>query len=178
MRISLSLIVVATVVAIPAAASAAEPDRLREAAAVVSALRTAPDNQIPQELWTRAQCVVAIPSMKKAAFVVGGEYGRGVMSCRNASGWSAPLFMQLAKGRWGLQIGAEAVDLVLLVMNRNGIESLLDNKIALGADASVLDQSVVRDRLQPMRATSGVARRTEGNAVGRRLFGRRRDSAR
>jgi lipid-binding SYLF domain-containing protein len=75
--------------------------------------------------------------MKKAAFVFGGEYGRGVMSCRTANGWSAPLFMQLAKGSWGLQIGAEAVDLALLVMNRKGVDSLLDNKVSLGADASV-----------------------------------------
>lgn len=121
----------------PLAASAAEADRLREAAAVVRELRSAPDRGIPEELWADADCVAVIPSMKKAAFVFGGEYGRGMMSCRTGTGWSAPLFMQLAKGSWGLQIGAEAVDLVMLVMNRRGVESLLDNKVSLGADASV-----------------------------------------
>jgi len=125
------------VLAAPLAASAAEADRLREAAAVVRELRSAPDRGIPEELWEGAECVVVIPSMKKAAFVFGGEYGRGMMSCRSANGWSAPLFMQLAKGSWGLQIGAEAVDLVLLVRNRRGVDSLLDNKVSLGVDASV-----------------------------------------
>jgi len=74
--------------------------------------------------------------MKKAAFVFGGEYGSGVMSCRTKD-WSAPVFMQLKKGSWGLQIGAEETDLVLLVMNRRGIEKLLEDKVSLGADASV-----------------------------------------
>jgi len=75
--------------------------------------------------------------MKKAAFVVGGEYGSGVMSCRTTHAWSAPVFMQLAKGTWGLQIGAEQIDLVLLVMNRGGVDKLLQDKVSLGTDASV-----------------------------------------
>src|SRR5262245_40972352 len=74
--------------------------------------------------------------MKKAAFVVGGEYGSGVMSCRT-NDWTAPVFMQLAKGSWGLQIGAQQVDLVLLVMNQRGVDKLLEDKVSLGADASV-----------------------------------------
>jgi lipid-binding SYLF domain-containing protein len=78
-----------------------------------------------------------IPSLKKAAFVFGGEYGSGVMSCRQANAWSAPVFMKLAKGSWGLQIGAESVDLVLLVMNQHGVDKLLQDKVSLGADASV-----------------------------------------
>jgi len=114
-----------------------EVTRLEEAASIIGALRDAPDNGIPQELWKKAECVVVIPSMKKAAFVVGGEYGSGVMSCRNGSEWSAPVFMQLAKGTWGLQIGAAETDLVLVVMNRKGVEKLLDDKVALGVDASV-----------------------------------------
>jgi lipid-binding SYLF domain-containing protein len=120
----------------PSITSAAEPDRLREAADVVKALRAVPEG-IPEDVWNKAECVAVIPSMKKAAFVIGGEYGRGVMSCRSANGWSAPVFLQLAKGSWGLQIGAEAVDLVLLVMNRQGVDKLLDDKVTLGADASV-----------------------------------------
>jgi lipid-binding SYLF domain-containing protein len=99
-----------------------------------------PDKGVPEDLWNRAQCVVVIPSMKKAAFGIGGEYGRGMMSCRTKEGgtsWSAPLFMQLAKGTWGLQIGAAEVDLVMLVMNQRGAEKLLNNKVSLGADATV-----------------------------------------
>ena len=121
-----------------AAISTAETTRLNDAATVVQELRDMPEKGIPDELWSRARCVVVIPSLKKAAFGIGGEYGRGVMSCRRQdSGWSAPLFMQLAKGSWGLQIGAEQVDLVLLVMNDRGAEKLLEDKVSLGADASV-----------------------------------------
>jgi SH3 domain-containing YSC84-like protein 1 len=113
-----------------------EIKRLDEAAAILTELRNSPDKDIPQQLWEKAECAVVIPSMKKAAFVVGGEYGAGVMSCRHGGDWSAPVFMQLAKGSWGLQIGAEQVDLVLLVMNRRGVEKMLQDKVSLGADAS------------------------------------------
>ena len=114
-----------------------EVKRLGDAATVLSDMRGAPDSGIPEDLWTRAQCVLVIPSMKKAAFIIGGESGSGVMSCRHASGWSAPVFMQLAKGSVGLQIGAQEIDLVLLVMNRGGVDKLLQNKVSLGADASL-----------------------------------------
>jgi lipid-binding SYLF domain-containing protein len=120
-----------------AALSTAEQNRLRDAAAVLRELRAVPDKGIPEELWSKAECVAVIPSMKKAALGIGGEYGRGVLSCRTSESWSAPLFLQLAKGSWGLQIGAQEIDLVLLVMNRRGVEKLLDNNISLGADASV-----------------------------------------
>jgi lipid-binding SYLF domain-containing protein len=120
-----------------AALSNEEAKRLSDSAAILSDLRTAPDQGIPENLWARAQCVLVIPSMKKAAFIVGGEYGSGVMSCRSGNRWSAPIFMQLAKGSWGLQIGAEQVDMVLLVMNRRGVDKLLQDKVSLGADASV-----------------------------------------
>ena len=83
------------------------------------------------------ECVLVIPSIKKAAFIVGGEYGSGVMSCRSADHWSPPIFMQLAKGSWGLQIGGEQIDLVLLAMNKRGVDKLLKDKVSLGADASV-----------------------------------------
>jgi lipid-binding SYLF domain-containing protein len=75
--------------------------------------------------------------MKKAAFIVGGEYGKGVMSCRTANGWSSPVFMELEKGSWGFQAGAQEIDLVLLVMNRDAATKMLDSKVSLGADASV-----------------------------------------
>jgi SH3 domain-containing YSC84-like protein 1 len=120
-----------------AALSHDEVKRLKEAGAILTELRNSPDKGIPEELWSKAECVVVIPSMKKAAFIVGGEYGSGVMSCHNGNSWSEPVFMQLAKGSWGLQIGAEQTDLVLLVMNRRGLDKLLEDKVSLGADASV-----------------------------------------
>ncbi len=110
-----------------------ETERLAKAAHVVQAV----NQTIPADLWTRARCVAVIPDVKKAAFIFGGEYGKGVMSCRTADGWSAPVFLQLAKGSWGFQVGAEQVDLILLVMNESGVQKLLKNKVSLGADASV-----------------------------------------
>jgi lipid-binding SYLF domain-containing protein len=120
-----------------AALSKDEVKRLGQAGMILTELRNTPEKGIPEDLWSKADCVVVIPSMKKAAFVVGGEYGSGVMSCRMTGMWSAPVFMQLAKGSWGLQIGAEETDLVLLIMNRRGLDKLLADKISLGADASV-----------------------------------------
>jgi SH3 domain-containing YSC84-like protein 1 len=120
-----------------ASISTAEAKRLQNAAAVVADVRDQPDNGIPAKLWDRAACVVVLPDLKKAAFGIGGEYGRGVMSCKSGERWSAPVFMQLAKGSWGLQIGAAEMDLVLLIMNRDGATKLLKNKVSLGADASV-----------------------------------------
>ena len=120
-----------------AAVPSSEAKRLNEAAQVVSELRATPDKGIPEDLWDKAACVVVIPGMKKAAFVFGGEYGKGMMSCRTGSSWSAPVFMQLAKGSWGLQIGAQAIDLVLLVMNREGANTMLNNKVTLGVDAAI-----------------------------------------
>jgi lipid-binding SYLF domain-containing protein len=110
-----------------------ETARLTAGAAAVREIR----EEIPQEYWTRARCVLVIPELKKAAFIVGGEYGRGVMSCRAGDQWSAPVFMQIAKGSWGFQAGVEQADLVLLVMNDSGVQKLLKNKVNLGADASV-----------------------------------------
>ena len=110
-----------------------EAARLAAAATAVQEIRA----EIPQEYWTRARCVMVIPELKKAAFMIGGEYGRGVMSCRAGDQWSAPVFMQIAKGSWGFQAGVEQADLVLLVMNDSGVQKLLRNKVNLGADASV-----------------------------------------
>ena len=120
-----------------AAISTAEVKRLQNAAAVVASMRDQPDKGIPDKLWQRTACVAVIPDLKKGAFGIGGEYGRGVMSCREGNHWGAPVFMQLAKGSWGLQIGAAEMDLVLLVMNRDGASKLLKDKVSLGADASV-----------------------------------------
>src|SRR6478736_5044184 len=114
-------------------ALANEASRLAASAAAIRDIRS----EIPQEYWTKARCVVVIPELKKAAFIIGGEYGKGEMSCRAGEQWSAPVFMQLAKGSWGFQAGAEQADLVLLVMNEAGVQKLLKNKVNLGADAAV-----------------------------------------
>lgn len=114
-------------------AAADETSRLTEAATVIKEIRA----DIPQEYWDRAHCVAVIPNLKKGAFIFGGEYGKGAMSCRSSESWSAPVFMQIAKGSWGFQAGVEEVDLVLLVMNESGVDKLLKNKVTLGADASV-----------------------------------------
>jgi lipid-binding SYLF domain-containing protein len=110
-----------------------EASRLAASATAIREIR----NEISSDIWSKANCVLVIPELKKAAFIVGGEYGKGVMSCRAGEQWSAPVFMQIAKGSWGFQAGAEQADLVLLVMNESGVQKLLKNKVNLGADASV-----------------------------------------
>src|SRR5712672_307533 len=104
-------------------------DRIKEAATTLQDIHAVPDKDIPQELWEKADCVIVIPSLKKAAFIIGGEFGKGLMSCRRNGQWSAPIFMEMQKGSWGLQIGAESIDLILLVMNPNGVDKLLNNKV-------------------------------------------------
>ena len=114
-----------------------EMKRVTDASRVLREIRAAPDKNIPESIWQRARCVAVMPDVKKAAFVVGGEDGKGVMSCRTGTGWSAPVFLRLEKGSFGAQIGAESTDVVLLVMNEHGIERLLQDKVTLGADASL-----------------------------------------
>jgi len=128
-----------------AALSTAETRRIQDAATVLTEISSVPEKGIPQDLWSKAACVMVIPGLKKAAFVIGGEYGKGLMSCRKGSEWGAPLFMRLEKGSWGLQIGAQSIDLVLLVMNARGAEKLLANKVSLGAEMSVAAGPVGRD---------------------------------
>src|SRR6266536_2421643 len=125
--------------------STREANRIHEAATVLKEIHGVPDKDIPQDLWDRAECVIVVPGLKKAAFVIGGEYGKGLMSCRHNGEWSAPVFMQVGKGSWGLQIGAQSIDLVLLVMNASGIDKMLRNKVTLGAEASVAAGPIGRD---------------------------------
>jgi len=125
--------------------SSGQEKRLREAADVLYEIHQAPDKDIPGDLWDKAQCVAVIPGVKKVAFVLGGEYGKGVLSCRDGAGWTAPVFMMLSKGSIGFQIGGQSVDLVLLVMNDNGAKHLLEDKVALGAEASIAGGPVGRD---------------------------------
>ena len=124
---------------------AAEAKRIQDAATVLTEIHAIPDKDVPQDLWEKAECVLVVPGLKKAAFVIGGEYGKGLMSCRQEGAWSAPIFMRIEKGSWGLQIGAQSIDLVLLVMNKSGVDKLLGNKVTLGAEASVAAGPVGRD---------------------------------
>jgi SH3 domain-containing YSC84-like protein 1 len=114
-----------------------EVKRVQASADVLDEIMATPDKGIPQEIMESAVCVAVAPSVKKGGFVVGAEYGKGVATCRTATGWSAPAPFKVVGGSWGLQIGGEAVDLVLLVMNKDGMEKLLSSKFKLGADASV-----------------------------------------
>jgi len=114
-------------------------DRVVSAAVVLKEIMDTPDKSIPQDLLDRCQCVAVIPSMKKGAFFIGGNYGKGVISCRTDNGngpWSSPSMVMVGGGSFGLQIGVQATDLVLVIMNLRGIESLLDTKFTLGGDAS------------------------------------------
>ena len=111
-------------------------DRVRAAAEVVDEIMSAPDKGIPMEVMGSAQCVAVVPSMLKGGFIFGGRYGRGVASCRTPKGWSAPAFFTIKGGSFGFQIGGQAVDLIMLVMNEKGMRNLLSSKFQVGADAS------------------------------------------
>ncbi len=112
-------------------------ERLQNAATVLKEVMSAPDRGIPEEILTSAKCIAVIPSMAKGAFGIGGEYGKGVASCRTAKGWSAPAFFSVKGGSFGLQIGGEAVDVVMVFMDDRGMRGLLGSKFKLGADGSV-----------------------------------------
>jgi lipid-binding SYLF domain-containing protein len=115
-------------------------DRLDSAATVLNEIMSAPDKGVPEEILGSAKCIAVVPSMLKGGFVVGAAYGKGVATCRTPeapSKWSAPAFFTLEGGSFGLQIGGQAVDLVMVVMNDRGMRALLSSKFKLGADASV-----------------------------------------
>jgi len=124
-------------------------DRVQAAGDVLNEIQSAPDSGIPAEILSRSECVAVVPSMLKGGFIVGAKYGRGVASCRTAKGWSAPAFFMVTGGSVGFQIGGQAVDLVMLIMNNDGMQHLLSSQFALGADASV--------------AAGPVGRHAEGN---------------
>lgn len=111
-------------------------ERLEKAGTILNEITNAPDKGIPQDILAHAECVGVIPTMMKAGFGLGGEYGQGVVSCRTNRGWTAPAFYRLGGGTFGLQIGGEAVDVVMLFMNDQGVQSLMAHKVKLGADAS------------------------------------------
>src|SRR5271156_6527684 len=124
-------------------------DRVQAAGDVLDQIQAAPDSGIPQDILGSAECVAVVPSMLKGGFIVGAKYGRGLSRCRTAKGWSSPTFFTVTGGSVGFQIGGQAVDLVMLIMTKDGMKHLLSSQFALGADASV--------------AAGPVGRHAEGN---------------
>ena len=116
-----------------------------KAAKVFGEIMGTADKGIPMDLLNKAECVAVFPSVIKAGFIVGGKSGRGVASCRTAAGWSAPAFLEIKGGSFGLQAGGSATELVLLFMNTNGLKKLVNNKVELGADASIAAGPVGRE---------------------------------
>lgn len=111
-------------------------DRLQKSVDVLHAIMATPDKGIPEEVLSNAKCILVVPDLIKGGFVFGGKHGRGVATCRTAGGWSAPAFVSVGGGSWGLQIGVEGVDLVMLVMNDQGLQHLLSSKFELTGEGS------------------------------------------
>jgi len=119
-------------------------DRLNNSAKVLDEIMGAPDRRIPDEIMKKAKCVAVVPHLIKGGFVFGAEHGKGIATCRTANGWSAPAFIKIAGGSWGTQIGAEEVDLVMVIKSEKGMQKLLSSKFEIGRDASVAVGSVGR----------------------------------
>ena len=111
--------------------------RLQSSVDVLHAVMAAPDKGIPEEVLSNAKCILVVPNLIKGGFIFGGKHGRGVATCRTSEGWSAPAFVSVGGGSWGLQIGVEGVDLVMLVMNDQGFQHLLSSKFELTGEGSV-----------------------------------------
>ncbi len=136
----MKMILITALALAPLMAKDKEPaKRLDEAAAVLSEVMATPDKGIPEDMLGNAHCIVIVPGLKTAAFIVGGKYGKGYMSCRNKGGvgWSAPGTVRIEGGSVGFQIGGSETDLILLVMNARGVDKLLSSKFTLGAEGSV-----------------------------------------
>lgn len=119
--------------------------RLDAARNVINEIMATPDKQIPDSILRQATCVGVVPGMLKGAFILGAEYGQGVVTCRTGHGWSAPVFIRMAGGSWGFQIGGQGTDLVLVAVNDKGFQDLLHSKFKIGADASAAAGPVGRD---------------------------------
>jgi len=175
------LLILCVVFCLAATAFAAEgkdnkaEDRLKAAASVLDEIQAAPDQGMPEEVLGSAECVAVVPSMLKGGFIVGARYGRGVASCRTPKGWSGPAFFTVEGGSFGLQIGGQAVDLVMLIMNQEGMQKLLSSEFKLGADASVAAGPVGRhaaaDTDWKMRAQVLSYSRARGAFAGLELNG-------
>jgi lipid-binding SYLF domain-containing protein len=149
--------------------------RVEAAGTILDEIQAAPDKGIPEEVLGSAECVAVVPSLLNGGFVFGGRYGRGVASCRTEKGWSAPAFFTIGGGSFGLQIGGQATDLVMLIMNKNGMDHLLSSQFKLGADASAAAGPVGRhaaaDTDWKMRAQVLTYSRSRGLFAGLELSG-------
>jgi SH3 domain-containing YSC84-like protein 1 len=150
-------------------------DRVEAAGTVLDEIESAPDTGIPEEVLASAECVAVVPSLLKGGFIIAARYGRGVASCRTPTGWSAPAFIFTSGGSVGFQIGGQAIDLVMLIMNKDGLKNLLSSKFELGADASVAAGPVGRhaaaDTDWKLRAQVLTYSRTRGAFAGISLAG-------
>src|ERR1700688_1869594 len=138
--ISLLVMTFVGIVGTYASAGSARQDtdaRLQSSVDVLHAIMATPDKGIPEEVLSNAKCILVVPDLIKGGFIFGGKHGRGVASCRTSHGWSAPAFVSVGGGSWGLQIGVEGVDLVMLVMNEQGLQHLLSSKFQLSGEGSV-----------------------------------------
>lgn len=136
---TLSAVIFLATVCAPVLAQSDKPkldERLDKARLVLDEINTTPDKGIPQSILAGASCVVVIPGFKKGAFTVGIQYGQGVATCRTGKGWSSPVFVRLEGGSFGLQLGGQSTDLVLVAMNQNGLQSMLRSKFKIGGDAA------------------------------------------
>jgi len=149
MKTLLRVVLFAITLSNVAFAAEAASSRLQASATVLNEIMAAPDKGIPSDILSSAKCVAVVPSLLKGGFVVGGAHGRGMATCRTATGWTAPAPLTTTGGSIGLQIGGQAVDLVMVIMNDRGMQALLSSKFKLGADASV--------------AAGPVGRHTEGS---------------
>jgi lipid-binding SYLF domain-containing protein len=149
--------------------------RVQAAATVLDEIQGAPDKGIPEEVLGSAECVAVVPSLLNGGFVFGGRYGKGVASCRTPKGWSAPAFFTIGGGSFGLQIGGQATDVVMLIMNKNGMDNLLSSKFKIGADASAAAGPVGRhaaaDTDWKMKAQVLTYSRSRGIFAGLELSG-------
>ncbi|MGH9356111.1 MAG: lipid-binding SYLF domain-containing protein [Terriglobia bacterium] len=125
-----------TLVAMADSTKSDDVARVQSAAEVFHEIMATPDKAVPQELLESAKCVAIIPGEKKFAFIVGGKYGKGLVTCRTAHGWSAPAFLTVGGGSYGLQIGGASTDIVMIFRNRNGLDSLLSDKFKIGGSAT------------------------------------------
>src|SRR6202140_1751978 len=112
-------------------------ERMQKSVDVLQSIMATPDRGIPEEVLTGSKCILVVPNLIKGGFIIGGKHGRGVASCRTPEGWSAPAFVSVGGGSWGLQIGVEGVDLVMVVMNEQGFQHLLSSKFELTGEGSV-----------------------------------------
>jgi SH3 domain-containing YSC84-like protein 1 len=141
-RITTLMVGVLLPLMIGALAAAATSDRTQDigridnAARVLRSIMRTPDHAIPDDLLSSARCIAIIPGEKQAAFLVGGKYGKGLVTCRTANGWSAPAFLSIAGGSYGFQIGASSTDIVMIFKSRKGLADLLSSKFRIGADAT------------------------------------------